>query len=155
MAQLTPTVPDSGELDIDSILHILPHRYPFLFVDRVIECVPGQHIVGLKNLSRADGMQEMSHLIVIEALAQVSVILAFKTLALKPTGTELMFFAGIDHARFGPPIAGDRLLLRSTVSRIRKMIGWFHAQAFVGDCLVVDVAMLAAIKTRSDTSGVT
>jgi 3-hydroxyacyl-[acyl-carrier-protein] dehydratase len=150
MAQLTPEIPGSDGLDINSILHILPHRYPFLFVDRVIECVPGQHIVGLKNLSRADARHAISHLIVIEALAQVSVILAFKTLALQPTGRELMFFAGIDQARFGPAIAGDRLLLRSTVSRIRKMIGWFHAQAFVDDCLVVDVAMLAAIKAHPD-----
>ena len=92
----------------------------------------------------------MSHLLVIEALAQLSVILAFKTLGLQPTGNELMFFAGIDNAKFHDTARpGDQLLLRSEVSRIRKMVGWFHAQAKVKERLVVDLSMLAAIKPGS------
>lgn len=136
-------------------MQLLPHRFPLLLVDRVIDCVPGKHISGVKNITNGDALfvssiareRVMPHLLVIEALAQLSVILAFKTLELHPTGNELMFFAGIDNANFGKvALPGERLVLRSQLHRIRRLVGWFHAQAEVEGHFVIEVSMLAAIK---------
>jgi 3-hydroxyacyl-[acyl-carrier-protein] dehydratase len=155
MIQQTSTTAGSGAIEISAIMQILPHRYPLLLVDRVLDCVPGKHITGLKNITQCEpflanaayDQRAMSHLLVIEALAQLSVILAFKTLGLPPNGNELMFFAGIDNAKFHDTARpGDQLLLRSEVNRIRKLVGWFQARAKVKDRLVVDLSMLAAIK---------
>jgi 3-hydroxyacyl-[acyl-carrier-protein] dehydratase len=133
--------------DTSEIMRLLPHRYPFLLVDQVLECVAGSHIVGIKNVSRTDCCASMSPYLVIEALAQLSVILAFRTMALQVTGRERVFFAGIDSARFRHAVGiGDRLVLRSSVERIRRMIGWFSAEASVGEAVVLEVSMLAAIK---------
>ena len=144
----------TGAMDTQQIMGMLKHRYPFLFVDRVIDCVPGHHIVGIKNISgarpwlgRGCAGKALPALILIEALAQVSVILTFKTLRLEPSGQELMFFAGIDKGRFyGEVVPGDVLHLRVEVGRLRKSMGWFRATAYVEDRCVAEMAMLAAIK---------
>jgi 3-hydroxyacyl-[acyl-carrier-protein] dehydratase len=144
-------------MGIHDVMGLLPHRFPFLLVDSVIDCVPGQYIHGLKNVSKNDPLlsrvdcedQSFPHLLVIEALAQLSVILALKTLKLDPSGEELMFFAGIDDCRFESDArAGDRICMHSEVSRIRKMMGWFKASARVEHRSVVDVVMVAAIRRR-------
>jgi 3-hydroxyacyl-[acyl-carrier-protein] dehydratase len=143
----------TGAMDIHQIMGMIMHRYPLLLVDRVIDCVPDDHIVGLKNLSRNEpffrvGSQPtMPTLLLVEALAQISVILTFKTLRIEPTGKELMFFAGIDDAHFeGDVKPGDVLRLRSDVVRLRKKLGWFKATAHVEDKCVATMAMLAAIQ---------
>ena len=143
----------TGALDIQQIMQMIMHRYPLLLVDRVIDCVPGDHIVGLKNISRSEtffrtgSQQSMPTLLLIEALAQISVILTFKTLRIEPTGKELMFFAGIDDGHFeGVVQPGDVLRLRSDVVRLRKKMGWFKATAHVDDKCVAEMAMLAAIQ---------
>lgn len=149
----------SGAIEINAIMQVLPHRFPLLLVDRVLDCVPGKHIVGLKNVTRCEPFlghaasreTAMPHLLVIEALAQLSVVLVFKTLAQEPTGNELMFFAGIDNANFYDAARpGEQLLLRSEVRRIRRMMGWFQARAEVGGRVVVNVSMLAAIKPEGE-----
>lgn len=144
----------TGALDIHEIMGMIMHRYPLLLVDRVIDCVPGDHIVGLKNVSRGEGFfsvhsqqNAMPTLLLIEALAQISVILTFKTLQIEPTGKELMFFAGIDDGHFeGDVRPGDVLFLRSEVVRLRKKMGWFQATAHVDGRCVARMAMLAAIQ---------
>lgn len=145
----------TGAMNIHQIMGMIMHRYPLLLVDRVIDCVPGDHIVGFKNISRSEkflragvGLQPvMPTLLIIEALAQISVILTFKTLRIAPTGKELMFFAGIDDGHFqGEVRAGDVLRLHSEVLRLRKKMGWFKATAHVGNRCVAAMAMLAAIQ---------
>ena len=157
---LTPLVAHSaargsstGPLAIDEIMLMIKHRYPLLLIDRVIDCVPGSHIHGLKNVARTEtrfasrGHAGMPRLLIVEALAQISVILTFKTLRLEPTGRELMFFAGIDDARFSGRVgAGEVLNLRSEVVRLRKTMGWFRASACVGQECVASMSMLAAIQ---------
>jgi 3-hydroxyacyl-[acyl-carrier-protein] dehydratase len=134
-------------IDANGLMRILPHRYPFLLVDRVTACEPGQYIVGLKNVTSSE-FSGMPRLLVVEALAQLSVVLAYKTLGITPDGTELMFFAGIDDARFGATAyPGDRLDLRCSVSRIKRQVGRFMGEAWVEDRQVVAVSMLAAIRT--------
>jgi 3-hydroxyacyl-[acyl-carrier-protein] dehydratase len=145
----------TGPLDIQQIMAMIMHRPPFLLVDRVVECVPGHYIHGYKNISRADGLLRVQRnerptlprLLIIEALAQLSVILTYKSLDLQPSGQELMFFAGIDDATFeGDARAGDVLGLHSEVRRLRTKIGWFRARADVGGVRVAEMTMLASIQ---------
>lgn len=145
----------TGGLNIDQIMGMLMHRPPFLLVDRVIDCLPGRSIQGYKNVSRADGfvgacgsdVPTMPRLLLIEALAQISVILTYKTLRIEPTGQELMFFAGIDDARFvGNAVPGDVLNLYSEVVRLRTKMGWFRARADVKGALIAEMTMIAAIQ---------
>lgn len=141
------------------LLRYLPHRPPFLLVDRISECSPGSKIVGLKNVtasepllsrSRNGGGQTFGHLLAIEALAQLSVVLAYQTLQVEPSGSDLAFFAGIDRAEFGmPAVPGDVLLLESKVSRIKRAIGWFDGRVTVGGRQVVAVSMIASIRPKS------
>jgi 3-hydroxyacyl-[acyl-carrier-protein] dehydratase len=161
MSLQTKAIASSRAIEINAIMELLPHRFPLLLVDRVLDCVPGNHICGVKNLTHCESFfvgsasreRAMPHLLVIEALAQVSVILAFKTLELKPTGDQLVFFAGIENADFRDfARPGEQLLLRSEVRRIRKLVGWFHARAKVDGRLIVDVSMLAAIRTGRRSS---
>lgn len=136
-------------------MKMIMHRPPLLLVDRIIECVPGRNIHGYKNISRGDTFLEsradkfptLPRLLLIEALAQVSVILTHKTLKLEPTGQELMFFAGIDDARFrGIVRAGDAVHLHSEVVRLRSKLGSFRARAQVGAETCAEMTMLAAIR---------
>lgn len=141
------------EMAIDDLMSHLPHRFPFLFVDKVVDCHPGTDICGLKRVSRADcsflrfpaGVRAFPQLLVVEALAQVSVILARETLGIPPTQKRLMFFAGIDAAQFhGGASPGDCLLLRSRVRRIRKNVGWFTGTAEVDGTRICEVQISAA-----------
>ena len=144
-------------MGIQQVMGMLMHRYPFLLVDRVLNCVPGSFIEGYKNVSRNESFfsvcanhskpQAMPQLLLIEALAQISVILTFRTLRIEPTGQEFMFFAGIDDARFdSSATSGDRLDLRSEVVRLKKAMGWFRGTAAVNGKIVAEMSMLAAIK---------
>jgi 3-hydroxyacyl-[acyl-carrier-protein] dehydratase len=124
-----------------------------LMVDSVRECIPGSIIRGTKNVSKSDpnlsAEKSLSHLLVVEALAQISVVLAFRTLHFDVTQNEITVFAGIDEARFFQfAVAGDQIELESRVITIRKMMGWFHAEARVGSVLIADARMIAAIRQR-------
>jgi 3-hydroxyacyl-[acyl-carrier-protein] dehydratase len=145
-------------MDIHEIMRMLPHRYPMLFVDRVTECHPGKSIHGIKNLSRSDEFMTSAHvgpttqamptLLVVEALAQISVILTYKSLEIEPSDSDLMFFAGIDTARFGAHAAcGESLHLNAEVKRLRKSVGWFKGLATVSNRVVCEVEMMAAWKS--------
>jgi 3-hydroxyacyl-[acyl-carrier-protein] dehydratase len=142
----------TGPVPIHEIMSMIKHRYPLLLIDHVDECVPGTFISGRKNVSRGETTtvnrwSGMPRLLIVEALAQISVILTFKTLGLRPTGTELMFFAGIDNGRFyGRVEPGDVIVLRSEVVRLRKAMGWFKASAHTRGCCVATMSMLAAIQ---------
>ncbi|HVF63422.1 MAG TPA: 3-hydroxyacyl-[acyl-carrier-protein] dehydratase FabZ [Casimicrobiaceae bacterium] len=148
----------SGSLDAQAILRKLPHRYPMLLVDRVLECVPGRRISAIRNLSRtercfatdASGRTSgISHLLVVESLAQVAVILTFASLGLEPRGDELIFFAGIDNAKFsGSAKPGDQLRLDCAIVRLMRSrgIGKFSARASVERGPIVDVTMIAALQ---------
>jgi 3-hydroxyacyl-[acyl-carrier-protein] dehydratase len=144
-----------AEMDICEIMRHLPHRYPFLLVDRVLECIPGERIKAIKNVTADEpffqghfpGYPVMPGVLVIEALAQVSVILVYKTLNRLPDGTSFIFFAGIDGARFKRQVLpGDQLLLESTEKRLVRGVGKFAVRASVGDALVAEAELLAALR---------
>jgi 3-hydroxyacyl-[acyl-carrier-protein] dehydratase len=142
-------------LDIAAILHSLPHRYPFLLVDRVLELEPGKRVVALKNVSINEpffqghfpGVPVMPGVLIIEALAQAAGILAFRTLDTSPDERALIYFAGIDNARFKRPVVpGDQLVLEAELQRIVRGVGKFTARAKVAGALVAEAEIMAALR---------
>ena len=144
-------------LDIEQILLHLPHRYPFLLVDRVLECEPGKHLVALKNVTVNEpyfqghfpGYPVMPGVMIIEAMAQAAAILSYLTIGELPDGNKLFYFAGIDEARFKRPVVpGDQLVMRVEVQRILRGIGRFACEARVGEALAAQAVMLAALRDK-------
>jgi len=139
------------QMDILAILKQLPHRYPFLLVDRVLELNAGQSIRALKNVTINEpyfsghfpGRPVMPGVIIIEALAQAAGILAFVTGGVIPDDTTKFYFVGIDKARFRKPVVpGDQLVLTARVERVMKGIWRFSAIAYVGEDEVASAEMM-------------
>ncbi len=140
-------------LDINAVMKQLPHRYPFLLVDRVVECLPGERIRAIKNVTYNEPyfvghfphQPVMPGVMIIEALAQAAGILAFRTAGVIPDETTRFYFAGIDKARFRKPvIPGDQVTLTATLERSIKTIWRFSTVALVGDEEVASADMLIA-----------
>lgn len=141
------------QLNIEEIFTYLPHRYPMLLVDKVLEVIPNQHILAVKNISVNEHFF-MGHfpnrpifpgVLILEALAQTSGILAYKTINEKPTDKSLIFFAGIDDARFKRVvIPGDQLMLESKLIRVRREVWKFECVATVEQQMACSATILAA-----------
>lgn len=142
-----------NSLDIHEILQHLPHRYPFLLIDRVLEYVPESYLIGIKNVSYNEPYftghfpqrPVMPGVLILEALAQATGILAFKTVARIPDKNSLYYFVGIDKARFKLPVEpGDQL--RLDVRYIKRMRGiWkFTGTATVDGNLVCSADIMCA-----------
>jgi 3-hydroxyacyl-[acyl-carrier-protein] dehydratase len=138
-------------LDIYAILGRLPHRYPFLLVDRVLECTPGETIRALKNVTFNEpfftghfpGRPVMPGVMVLEALAQTAGILTYATLGRIPNEKTRFYFAGIDGCRFRRPVEpGDALILTAKVVRSMKGIWKLETAAFVDDAEAVSAEMM-------------
>jgi 3-hydroxyacyl-[acyl-carrier-protein] dehydratase len=147
---------EAVQLDMQAILERLPHRYPFLLVDRVLECRPGESIRALKNVTYNEpffpghfpARPVMPGVMIIEALAQATGILAFSSANVIPTEQTRFYFVGIDKARFRKPvIPGDQLILKATVQRALKGIWKFETVALVGDAEVAHAEMMVAPET--------
>jgi 3-hydroxyacyl-[acyl-carrier-protein] dehydratase len=143
-------------LDIHEILQHLPHRYPMLLVDRVLECEPGKRILALKNVSMNEPFftghfphhPVMPGVLIIEALAQAAAILSFKTLGNKPDDKSVYYFVGIDDARFKRPVGpGDQLILDVTLGRLLRGLWKFSAQARVGDALAAEATLMCTVRS--------
>jgi len=142
-------------MDIGEIRRYLPHRYPFLLVDRVLECVPGERIRAIKNVTANEPFFQghfphypvMPGVLIIEALAQVSVILVYQTLNRLPDDRSVILFAGIDGARFKRQvIPGDQLQLEAKEVRLVRGVGKFDVRATVDGALVAEAQLLAALR---------
>jgi 3-hydroxyacyl-[acyl-carrier-protein] dehydratase len=147
---------DPITLDINAIVQLLPHRYPFLLVDRVLECNPGKNIRALKNVTYNEpffqghfpGRPLMPGVMIIEALAQTAGILAFVTAGVVPNHETKFYFVGIDKARFRKPVEpGDQLILTVALERALKGIWKFSSTALVGDIEVANAEMMVAPET--------
>jgi 3-hydroxyacyl-[acyl-carrier-protein] dehydratase len=156
MSDSTAPAP-AGQMDIDAILKQLPHRYPFLLVDRVLECVPGKRIRALKNVTINEPFfpghfphrPVMPGVIILEALAQAAGILAFRTVDVVPDENTRFFFVGIDSARFRKPVEpGDQLLLNATFLRAMRGIWKFETKAEVNGVEVCSAEMMVAPETK-------
>ncbi|MDA8235332.1 MAG: 3-hydroxyacyl-ACP dehydratase FabZ [Clostridia bacterium] len=138
-------------LDINEIQKILPHRYPFLLVDRILEVEPGKKVVGLKNVSANEpffqghfpGYPVMPGVLIIEALAQVG---AVALLSLDEYKGKIAFLAGIDKARFRQQVVpGDQLVMEVEMLKLRGAVGKAQAVAKVGDKVAAEAEIMFAI----------
>ncbi|MDP6711967.1 MAG: 3-hydroxyacyl-ACP dehydratase FabZ [Nitrospinaceae bacterium] len=139
-------------MDIDEIKRVIPHRYPFLLVDRVTECDMDSRIVGVKNVTTNEPFFQghfpefpiMPGVLIIEALAQVACILALKVM--KKEGHGSVFFTGIDKAKFRQPVRpGDQLRLELTKIKQRGMLFRFQGSAYVEEKLVAECTLQAML----------
>jgi len=144
-------------IDIGEILNILPHAYPFLLVDRIVEMEPGKRIVGIKNVTYNEpffpghfpGRPIMPGVLIVEAMAQTAGVLAFKSLTTEEQKRPV-YFLGIDNVRFRKPVVpGDQLRLELEITRHRQAIWGFNGKAFVDGKLVAEAELLAMLGERT------
>jgi 3-hydroxyacyl-[acyl-carrier-protein] dehydratase len=140
-------------MDINEVIEHLPHRYPFLLVDRVIDCEPGKSIHAYKNISINEpfflghfpNFPVMPGVLITEALAQAAGILSFKTLGVKPDNSFLFYLVGVDRARFKKPVtAGDQLHLHVQIQRQMRNIWTYKAEAKVDGEIVAEAGLMCA-----------
>jgi 3-hydroxyacyl-[acyl-carrier-protein] dehydratase len=153
-------VTESGEqtiLDAVAIQRIIPHRYPFLLVDRIVELEPGQRAVGIKNVTMGDGFFQghfpnypvMPGVLIVEAIAQVG---AVALLMLEEYQGKLAFFAGIDNLRFKRQVKpGDTLRMEVELGQIRRNIGTGAGKATVDGQLACRGEIMFAIGPMPET----
>jgi len=142
-------------MDIHQILKQLPHRYPILLVDRVLEIEKGVRIKALKNVSINEPHFQghfphrpvMPGVLMLEALAQAAALLAFDTLGETPDDQTVYYFAGIDGARFKRPVEpGDQLILEVELDRMKSGIFKFKARAKVGDDIATEAELMCTMR---------
>lgn len=141
-------------IDINQIMKLLPHRYPFLLVDRVLEFVPRQSITAIKNVTINEPFFQghfpdfpvMPGVLIIEALAQTAALLTFTEAKQEDA---VYYFAGIDGARFKKPVLpGDQLVMVATYQRERAGIYKFHVEATVDGELAAEADITCAVRTK-------
>jgi 3-hydroxyacyl-[acyl-carrier-protein] dehydratase len=149
---MTASVP---ALDIQAIMDTLPHRYPFLLVDRVMEVVPGERLLAQKNVSINEpfftghfpNYSVMPGVLIIEALAQAAGILSFKTIQSQAQEGQIYFFAGIDNCRFKRPVVpGDVLMLDVSIERHARGIWKYKTKALVDGQLAAEADLMCALR---------
>ncbi len=142
-------------MDIHQILKRLPHRYPILLVDKVLELEKGKRIRALKNVTINEHFfvghfpqrPVMPGVLMLEALAQAAAVLGFETHDITPDDKTIYYFAGIDGVRFKRPVEpGDQLILDVSVARMRAGIWKFDAKALVGEEIAVEAELMVAIR---------
>jgi 3-hydroxyacyl-[acyl-carrier-protein] dehydratase len=143
------------EIDVQEIMRLLPHRYPFLLIDRVLACEPGKEIVALKNVTINEpyfgghfpNFPVMPGVLIVEAMAQASALLAFKTFDLELSESNVFYFVGIDGARFKKPVTpGDQLIVKAQILRSIKGIWKFTGQAYVDDKVVSQANLMCTMR---------
>jgi 3-hydroxyacyl-[acyl-carrier-protein] dehydratase len=142
-------------MDIHQILEYLPHRYPILLVDRVLDVIPGERITALKNVSMNEPFfpghyphhPVMPGVLIIEALAQTAAILSFKCMGDKPDDKSVYYFVGIDGARFKRPVSpGDQLILEVVLTANKRGIWKFAAQAKVDGRVACEAELMCTVR---------
>ena len=144
-------------IEIQEIMELLPHRYPFLLVDRVIEYEADRRIVGIKNVTINEpffqghfpGIPIMPGVLIIESMAQVGGVLVFKTLPDREK--KLVFFAAIKNARFRKPVVpGDQLRIEMLLTHVRRSLGKLKGEAYVDTQLVAEAEIMFSLVDRPD-----
>jgi 3-hydroxyacyl-[acyl-carrier-protein] dehydratase len=150
-------------LDINQIKQYLPHRYPLLLVDRVLDWESGKNITAIKNVTINEEFfvghfphkPVMPGVLTIEALAQTAALLAFLTTGQKPDDNAVVYFVGIDGARFKRPVEpGDQLKMHVEILRQARGIWKFQAKATVDDQLVVEAELMCTMRSINEPPAV-
>ena len=145
-------------MTIDEIMQFLPHRYPFLLIDRVLEMEVGKHITAIKNVSINEPFfpghfpesPVMPGVLILEAMAQAAALLSFKTEQYTPEEIGVVYFAGIDAARFKKPVLpGDQLVLKIDIVRRMRGIWKYTARAEVDGALVAEAELMATLRDKA------
>ena len=142
-------------MDVVAIQGILPHRYPFLIVDRILEIEPGKRIVGIKNVTVNEeffqghfpGKPVMPGVLIIEAMAQVGGVLLL--MDVENRQDKLVYFMGIDEARFRRPVVpGDQIRFELEVLRLKASVCKLQGKAFVDGALVAEAVIMSSMVDR-------
>ena len=143
----------AGEIDVQRIMQLIPHRYPFLMIDRVVGVQPGEEATGIKNVSINEYYFQghfpqrpvMPGVLIIEAMAQTAAVLVVHPLGAESEG-KLVYFMSLDSARFRRPVfPGDRLAVRVVKKQKRGNVWKFDGSALVEDKLVAEATFAAMI----------
>ena len=143
------------QLDIHEILNHLPHRYPFVLIDRITDLKLNEEITALKNVTINEPFfpghfpfhPVMPGVLIVEAMAQAAAVLSFKTMNILPTEDSVYYFAGIDSVRFKKPVSpGDQLILNVKIDRVLKGIWKYKGQAKVDGQIVAEAEMMCILK---------
>jgi 3-hydroxyacyl-[acyl-carrier-protein] dehydratase len=149
-------------IDIRGILEYLPHRYPFLLVDRVLELEPGRRIVAIKNVTINEPffvghfphIPVMPGVLMIEALAQAAGVLSFETLGRKSDASSVFYFVGIDGARFKRPVVpGDQLRLEVSITRVARSIWKYAGRATVDGQVSAEAELMCTLRDIAPVQG--
>jgi 3-hydroxyacyl-[acyl-carrier-protein] dehydratase len=148
-----------AEMDVQAILDHLPHRFPILLVDRVLEIEPGKRIVALKNVTVNEphfqghfpGRPIFPGVLIVEAMAQAAGILVFRTLGELPNESSAYYLAGVDEARFKKPVLpGDQLLLEISIERSMRGVWKFACTARVDGGVVAQASIMCTVRTTGN-----
>ena len=148
-----------NQMEIGEILRYLPHRYPFLLLDRVLECVPNERLVALKNVTINEpqftghfpGRPVMPGVMILEAMAQATGILAMKSMEQMPSAQSLYYFVGIDKSRFRHPVGpGDQLIIEVVQRRNARGVIKAGALAKVEGKTVAQAELMGALREVED-----
>lgn len=143
-------------MNVNDIMAVLPHRYPFLLVDRIVELEKGKRIVGLKNVSVNEpffpghfpGHPVMPGVLIVEAMAQVAAILAYKS-SDEDLSSKVTYFTGIDNAKFRRPVfPGDQLRIEIEATGCKRGIWFFNGKVYVDEKLVTEAELKAAFADK-------
>jgi 3-hydroxyacyl-[acyl-carrier-protein] dehydratase len=148
-----------SEMYIEEIRKFLPHRFPFLLVDRVLECIPGESITAIKNITVNEpqftghfpNQAIMPGVLIIEALAQATGLLGFRTMSEEPSDDILYMLVGVDNVRFKRQVVpGDQLMLKARIERRSKSIWKFSCEATVDGELCTAASLLCAASPKEE-----
>lgn len=143
-------------MDIHAVMKQLPHRYPFLLIDRVLDCKPGDSLTALKNVTINEPFfpghfphrPVMPGVLILEAMAQATGLLAFATIGSAPNEDTLYYFVGIDKARFREPVEpGDQVVFKVKVLASKRGIWKFSGTAEVNGKVVCEAELMCAART--------
>jgi len=142
-------------MDIQRVMQLLPHRYPFLLVDKVIECTPGERLVAIKNVTFNEPFftghfpikPVMPGVLIIEALAQATGLLAAETSATERSATSIYYLVGVDRARFKRPVGpGDQLFLEANLIKCKRDLWVFNCEGKVDGKTVASAEIMCTAR---------
>lgn len=145
----------AADMDIREVLNYLPHRYPMLLIDRVVDCRPGESLTALKNVTYNEHFFDghfpnrpvMPAVLILEAMAQATGIFALRTLGTLPSAESMYYFVGVDGARFRRPVEpGDQLFVEVKLLRTTRGIWKVQSEARVDGQVVASAELMGALR---------